>query len=363
LKGNFKKYEGVTPEVEAAMREADAIAREPVWSDATGQIFFSIGVCMGIMTSYGSYNDVKKPIIMDNFIISISNSMVSFISGFAVWSVVGYLQAIDSIAKSKTSSFGLAFVAYPTAIDTMNNSNAWAVLLGITLYLLGIDSAFSFVEATSTVITDTKWGSQWPRTFIAFVLCVFGFGLSLVFCTNFGFILLDVFDYYLSNGLLLVVGLLQCLGCGWGFDTEHIYNKSPRHANSLFALTMSYWTIIIMLGLICVPAGGTVGGLIAVLCSFPTIIMPISYYLLVPKESSFSEWYNDIFMCGVGRLGYSMSAITRKDPDVRAWWEPIFVFYYGFCIKYLCPCVLWFLNVSNIRNMIAKPYGGYSAGW
>ena len=62
-----------------------------MWADAIGQIFFSIGVCMGIMTSYGSYNSKDKPIIADNFIIAIVNSSVSFLSGFAVWSIIGYL--------------------------------------------------------------------------------------------------------------------------------------------------------------------------------------------------------------------------------------------------------------------------------
>ena len=70
-----------------------------MWADAIGQIFFSIGVCMGIMTSYGSYNKSEKPIILDNFIIAISNSAVSFISGFAVWSIVGYLEAKGSLAQ------------------------------------------------------------------------------------------------------------------------------------------------------------------------------------------------------------------------------------------------------------------------
>lgn len=64
-----------------------------IWADAVGQIFFSIGVCNGVMTSYGSYNPVKKPIILDNMIIGFTNSTVSFISGFAVWAVVGYLEA------------------------------------------------------------------------------------------------------------------------------------------------------------------------------------------------------------------------------------------------------------------------------
>jgi len=61
------------------------------WSDAAGQIFLGLSVCLGIMTSYGSYNPVNKPIILDSVLISVSNCSFSFIAGFAVWTVVGYL--------------------------------------------------------------------------------------------------------------------------------------------------------------------------------------------------------------------------------------------------------------------------------
>jgi len=70
------------------------------WSDAAGQIFLGLSVCLGIMTSYGSYNDVKKPIIMDSVIISVCNCSFSFIAGFAVWCVVGYLKSIDKLDSS-----------------------------------------------------------------------------------------------------------------------------------------------------------------------------------------------------------------------------------------------------------------------
>ena len=102
---------------------------DTVWADAVAQIFFSLGVCMGIMTSYGSYNPIRKPIIMDNMIIAISNSSVSFVSGFAVWAIVGFLEARNNLAQSKTSSAGLAFIAYPTAVDLMGWPNFWAFFL------------------------------------------------------------------------------------------------------------------------------------------------------------------------------------------------------------------------------------------
>lgn len=62
-----------------------------MWAEAMGQNFFSLGICMGTMTSYASFNPKTKPIIGDVFKICLSNSCLSFIAGFAVFTVVGYL--------------------------------------------------------------------------------------------------------------------------------------------------------------------------------------------------------------------------------------------------------------------------------
>jgi hypothetical protein len=56
-------------------------------------------------------------------------------------------------------------------------------------------------------------------------------------------------------------------------------------------------------------------------------------------------------MSGVKRIGYSMSKLSRlgeEDPFKMSWWEPAFVFYFGFCCKYLIPFSLWFLLLTSI---------------
>ena len=110
---------------------------------------------MGIMTSYSSYNPVETPIISNALRVSIGNCGFSFFCGFAVFSTVGYLNYLGSKVADKVSSSGLAFVAFPSSIDTLGWPNFWIFILALTLYTLGLDSAFSMVEATSTVITDT----------------------------------------------------------------------------------------------------------------------------------------------------------------------------------------------------------------
>lgn len=201
------------------------------------------------MTSYGSYNDVKKPVILDSFVISVANCGFSFIAGFAVWSVVGYLEKLGSIKETKTSSVGLAFITYPTAIDTMPASNFWCFILGITLFMLGIDSSFSAIEATSTVICDTPWGGRVPRMFVAFCLSLIGFIGSVMFNFNWGFTLFDIVDHYLCAYLLLLLGILQAFGCGWFFDADNMLEKSDGHRRTLWFLGFSYW---IPLFIICI---------------------------------------------------------------------------------------------------------------
>jgi len=256
---------------------------------------------------------------------------------------------------------GLAFIAYPSAIDTMDAPNFWAVLFGLTLYMLGIDSAFSMVEATSTVICDTPTGKKYPRMFVAFVLCILGFAFSIPFCTNWGFVLFDTIDHYLCVYLLLLVGILQCFGCGWGFDVPDTMLKSDVHRTSLWVLSIGFWFVLIVVGAIFVGIEMVEIGILVLLVCLLVFSILASFFF--GRSLGFWGWYNDIAMCGVRKLGYSMSMLGRDDPRKRLWYEPMFVFYWGFTIKYMIPCVLWLILCSAVKNDFANPYGGYDMGW
>lgn len=116
----------------------------------------------------------------------------------------------------------MAFIAYPTVLDYGNGSKFWSILLFMTLFTLGIDSAFAMVEANATVVLDTPRGKKYPRKFIALLFCFFGALLSGLFCFNFGLTFFDVVDKYNSDLLLIFLGVLQCWAVGWIYDFERI---------------------------------------------------------------------------------------------------------------------------------------------
>jgi len=188
---------------------SDKLSNSEIWTDAIGQIFFSLSVCMGIMTSYGSYNKRDKPVIMDNFIISISNSFISFICGFTVFAIIGYLREKNNPVSKEVASFGLAYIALPTAASEMPLPNFWNLMLFLMLFLLGVDSAFAIVEGISTVLSDSPIGKNINRMTIALIICIVGACVSIVFCTDVGIAILDVIDHYVTTYVMLTVGILQ----------------------------------------------------------------------------------------------------------------------------------------------------------
>lgn len=179
-----------------------------MWSEACAQIFFTLSICIGVMISYSSYNPKNAPIISNAFTVSFCNCGFSFFAGFAVFSTVGYLYHLRSEVADKVSSIGLAFVAYPAAIETMPAPNFWTLMLAVTLFTLGIDSAFAMVEASATVVQDSRLGTKLSKFVIALILCIMGSVLSTIFCFNWGFTFFDCIDHYLNVYFVLLNGIL-----------------------------------------------------------------------------------------------------------------------------------------------------------
>lgn len=71
-----------------------SLERDSLVQDAILQVFFSVGVCYGIMFAYGSYNNTKKPVIMDAIVIALLDFIFAILAGFITFSALGAMEKL-----------------------------------------------------------------------------------------------------------------------------------------------------------------------------------------------------------------------------------------------------------------------------
>ncbi|CAL8583961.1 hypothetical protein XPA_009571 [Xanthoria parietina] len=183
--------------------DSDSIASGQLWQTATGQVFFSTGVGFGYYIAYASYNSKWANAVQDATIIVCSNCLFETIAAFAVFGVVGYLD-INPSNTPRLGAFEIGFLTYPAAIAAMPGANFWAVLFFLTLMLLGISSTYPMLDVIVTAIMD-RYHHKVARPLVAAVLVVVAFLISLMYCTQFGYYLLDGVDRWINNLALVFV--------------------------------------------------------------------------------------------------------------------------------------------------------------
>jgi NSS family neurotransmitter:Na+ symporter len=214
-----------------------ALGKPSVWLAAYGQVFFSYSIGFGIMIAYSSYLPRRSDVTNDAFMIGFADSLTSFLAGLAVFSALGFLAHTTGVQCQEVARGGpgLAFVTYPCIIS---NLPFWAPFFGCLFFLmlltLGIDSAFSLVEAAETAVED-KWGVS--RRKLNVMMCIGGLLIGVIFATQGGLYVLDTADEFLNNFGLPVVGLLECLAVGLVYKAA----KMRREVNEISEVRLGRW--------------------------------------------------------------------------------------------------------------------------
>ncbi|MBN2095984.1 sodium-dependent transporter [Candidatus Peregrinibacteria bacterium] len=189
----------------------DILKNPDVWMAAYGQVFFSLSLGFGVMIAYASYIKNKEDLPWQATFCALSNSATEFFAGFVVFAILGALAAVlnTTVPEVVASGPGLAFIAFPTALAALPFAKFFSFIFFLMLLSLGIDSAFSLLEAAVTAIQDRY--PDMKRARILFVLCLVGFLIGLLFVTKAGLYWLDIVDHWMNSYGLVGVGLAEAL--------------------------------------------------------------------------------------------------------------------------------------------------------
>uniref|UniRef100_A0AAQ4Q1C9 Transporter n=1 Tax=Gasterosteus aculeatus aculeatus TaxID=481459 RepID=A0AAQ4Q1C9_GASAC len=197
------------------------LADPQVWMDAGTQIFFSYAICLGSLTALGSYNKYNNNCY----------SGTSFVAGFAIFSILGFMSYEQNVPISEVaeSGPGLAFIAYPRAVSMMPFSPLWAALFFIMIVFLGLDSQFVCVESLVTAIVDmypTIFRRKNRRELFLLGVVFVSFFVGLIMLMEGGMYVFQLFDYYAASGMcLLFMSIFETVCIAWVYGADRFYDN------------------------------------------------------------------------------------------------------------------------------------------
>ncbi|XP_042284061.1 sodium- and chloride-dependent betaine transporter-like isoform X1 [Thunnus maccoyii] len=209
--------------------DLNSLANLEVWMEAGSQICFSYSLTAGTLNVLSSYNDYKNNCYKDCFWLCLLNSGTSFVAGFVVFSVLGFMAqkqgvTVDAVAESGP---GLAFIAYPQATALMPLPQLWTVCFFLMMIFLSVDTHFVTVECFVTSVRDL-----FPKLFhkpgrheiFVLIICSSFFFIHLTLVTEGGIYIFQLTDYYGCTEAFHYFMAFECLALAWGFGADRVIN-------------------------------------------------------------------------------------------------------------------------------------------
>jgi SNF family Na+-dependent transporter len=173
------------------------------WARAASQIFYSLGLGMGAIITFGSYQQRSNTnYTRDGTIIPLMNCLTSFIGGFAIFSMLGFLskETGEDIGSMDLTGFSIAFIGFTEGLASFPNgaAQAFSVIFFLMIVTLGIDTQIGVTEAVITFAKETSLSNYMSSPMITVLTCLVGFLVSLPCTTDaalFGIALAGLIPY------------------------------------------------------------------------------------------------------------------------------------------------------------------------
>ncbi|MBX7124939.1 MAG: sodium-dependent transporter [Cyclobacteriaceae bacterium] len=189
---------------------------------AFGQAFFSLGIGVGVMLTYGAYMPKSSSILKSAAVISFSDGFASMLAGLAIFPIV------FQYGLSPTEGPGLIFMTLPIAFDQMPGGSFIGAFFFLLLLFAALTSSISLLESIIAHLEETTSFGRKRITIVSGILLwvvglgtVFSFNISKdVAPLNFvpllgGKNFFELIDFFGSNLLMPVGGILMAVIAGW----------------------------------------------------------------------------------------------------------------------------------------------------
>jgi NSS family neurotransmitter:Na+ symporter len=199
----------------------------PHWEEVTwqallramGQVFFSFGLGMGVMITYGSYLHRREDIHKSALYVALADVGIALLAGLIV------IPTLFAFGLPIEGGPGLLFVTLPTVLGQMPLGFLLNIIFFVMVAIAALTSAISLLEVVVAFVHQRLGWHRWAATLLA-AICIFALGVPSALSQGayqlefFGRDFLSAVDALASDVLLPLGGLLTALFVGWVWGIE-----------------------------------------------------------------------------------------------------------------------------------------------
>ncbi|MBQ7383633.1 MAG: sodium-dependent transporter [Clostridia bacterium] len=226
---------------------------------ATGQLFYSMSLAMGIMITYGSY--MKKDISIEKSAkqIEIFDTGVAFLAGLMIIPAVFAFSGGDESALGQGP--GLMFVTLPKVFEAMPGGTVIGAIFFFMVILAALTSSISLMETIVSIFMDKfKIGRRVSCITILGISLLLGVPSSLGYSVwgevkILGMQMLDLFDFISNSIMMPIIALITCLFVGFILKPKTVIDEVTVNDTSfkwrgLFSVMIRYIAPVCILAIL-----------------------------------------------------------------------------------------------------------------
>jgi SNF family Na+-dependent transporter len=224
-----------------------------VWLAATGQIFFTLSVGIGVILTYASYLKKGDDVALSGLTAVSMNEMGEVVLGASIIVPAAFVffgpVAIENIASS--GAFDLGFVTMPLIFNQMPLSRLFGFLWFSLLFLAGVTSSVSLSQPAIAFMEDEFDISRKQAVAI--------FGAVTFFLCNFAVFFLsrgvvDELDFWGGTFCLVLFATTEVILFGWIFGInkawEEVHHGADMKVPVIYKYIIKYVTPLFLIVLL-----------------------------------------------------------------------------------------------------------------
>ena len=201
-----------------------ALKSPKVWVAATGQIFFTLSVGMGVILTYSSYLRKSDDVVLSGLAAASTNEFAEVILGGSIVIPAAFIffgpANIVDIANS--GSFNLGFVTMPQIFNQLPMGAIMGFIWFFMLFLAGITSSISIAQPAVAFMED-EFNIKRQKAVKIFAVVAFILCQPALWFLHRG--VLDDLDFWGANFVIVVGATVEIVLLAWIFGIDKAWTE------------------------------------------------------------------------------------------------------------------------------------------